>query len=55
MLLVSLVALGLLSQQAVPQGLTWLAVSNAVTRSDVIEFTLDVAKTVRHERGDWRL
>ena len=29
-----------------PQGLTWLVVSNAVTRSDVIEFTLDVAKTV---------
>ena len=29
-----------------PQGLTWLVVANAVTRSDVMEFTVDVAKTV---------
>jgi hypothetical protein len=29
-----------------PQGLTWLVVANAVTRSDVMEFTLDVTKTV---------
>ena len=29
-----------------PQGLTWLVVANAIIRSDVMEFTVDAARTV---------